>query len=215
MGAAKRGGEVSKRLSVDERRAQLLELGIELFGHKSPEDISIDDIAAAAGISKGLLYHYFGSKRAYYVAAVQLAAEQLLEHTRQEADEALDDPVQSLERGLDAYLDHVAARATGFVMLVTSGTSDPEVRAVVDRTRREFVGRVLDGLGLEAPPPVLRSALRGWIAFVEAASLDWLEGEGAPRDEMRRMLVGTFFGILRAAGLPADMGPAAPRGEDE
>lgn len=192
----------AKRMAVDERRSQLLELGIELFSHKSPDDISIDDIAKAAGISKGLLYHYFGGKRAYYVATVQLAAQQLLEHTKQEEEIVADDPLQSLQAGLEAYLDHVAARATGFVMLVTSGTADPEVRAVVEATRAEFVNRIHESLGLPVAPPVLRSALRGWIAYVEASSLDWLEHGGATRDQMRSMLAATFLGILKAAGVP-------------
>lgn len=213
MAASKR----ASRMAVDERRSQLLALGIELFSHKSPDDISIDEIAAAAGMSKGLLYHYFGSKRAYYVAAVRLAAEQLLEHTRAQVEGAADDPAGSLTRGLDAYLDHVAARARGFVMLVTSGTADPEVRGIVERTRQEFSRRILESLGLEQAPPVLRAALRGWIAFVEASSLDWLEHEDAEREQIRAMLASAFLGILEAAGIPVpeELWAAVTREEKE
>ena len=66
------------RFSVDERRAQLLELGLRLFGDRSYDDVSIDDIAREAGVSKGLLYHYFGSKRVFYAACVEHAAASLL-----------------------------------------------------------------------------------------------------------------------------------------
>ena len=58
------------RLQVDIRRQQLLELGLELFAHQTYDGLSIDEIAKRAGVSKGLLYHYFPSKRAFYVAAV-------------------------------------------------------------------------------------------------------------------------------------------------
>ena len=73
------GSPLRSRLAVDERRAQLLELGLRLFGTRPYDEVSIDDIAADAGVSKGLLYHYFGSKRAFYVATVQHAAAVLLE----------------------------------------------------------------------------------------------------------------------------------------
>src|SRR5688572_23935942 len=62
------------RLATDERRTQLLDLGRELFNTRPFDDISIDEIAAAAGISKGLLYHYFPSKRHFYVETVREAA---------------------------------------------------------------------------------------------------------------------------------------------
>ena len=70
-----------QRRKVEERREQLLDLALELFIHRTYEELSIDDIAQAAGISKGLLYHYFPSKRAFYVAAVGKAADHLLEAT--------------------------------------------------------------------------------------------------------------------------------------
>ncbi|MBW2509289.1 MAG: TetR/AcrR family transcriptional regulator, partial [Deltaproteobacteria bacterium] len=69
------------RLQVDVRRQQLLELGLELFASQSYDELSIDEIARRAGVSKGLLYHYYPSKRAFYVAAVREAARQLLEET--------------------------------------------------------------------------------------------------------------------------------------
>ncbi len=65
------------RLSLDERRQQLLDLGLELFSQRPFEDISVEDIADAAGISRGLLYHYFPSKRDFYVAVVRVAAAEL------------------------------------------------------------------------------------------------------------------------------------------
>src|SRR6185503_20426450 len=69
------------RLEVDARRAQLLEVGRELFTTRCYDDLSIDEIAQAAGISKGLLYHYFPGKRVYYVESLREAAEELLRQT--------------------------------------------------------------------------------------------------------------------------------------
>src|SRR5436190_1545038 len=67
------------RLDLDARREQLMRIGLELFSTNSYDAVSIDEIAARAGISKGLLYHYFPSKREFYVAGVRAAAAQLRE----------------------------------------------------------------------------------------------------------------------------------------
>src|SRR5438445_6224051 len=85
------------RLATDERRAQLVELGKRIFNERAYDEISIDEIAAAAGISKGLLYHYFSSKRVFYVESVRAAAREMIERTAppRELDSA-----QQLERGL-------------------------------------------------------------------------------------------------------------------
>ena len=200
MAARPKREDGGRRMPVDERRAQLLALGLELFGARNPDDISIDEIAEAAGISKGLLYHYFGSKRAYYVACVELAAEQLLAHT-QAAEGERGPGLLRLYRGLDAYLEHVRGVATGYAMLVTSGTADPEVRRIVEAARQGFIGRLLTALDIEQPPGLLRSALRGWIAFVETTSLDWLEHQDTEQAEVRELLAQVLMSTLQAAGL--------------
>ena len=69
----------TRRLS-DERREELLRAGVELFSARSYDEVSIDEIAGAVGISRGLLYHYFPSKRDFYVAGLRRAADDLLKH---------------------------------------------------------------------------------------------------------------------------------------
>src|SRR5689334_8130279 len=124
------------RLGLDERRAQLLRLGRDLFSVRSYDDIQIDDIAAAAGISKGLLYHYFGSKRGFYVATVEEAAREILEATQ--LDPSLPPP-EKARRSMEVYLDFVEQHAGAYLALLRGGIgTDPEVARIVDRTRNEF-----------------------------------------------------------------------------
>src|SRR5882672_2031075 len=92
------------RLQTDDRREKLLDLGRALFNERTYDEIGIDDIARAAGISKGLLYHYFPSKRHFYVETIRSAAAHMQELTR--PDEALP-PLERLQFGVDAYLDYV------------------------------------------------------------------------------------------------------------
>src|SRR5688572_2802564 len=109
-----------QRLDVDERRAQLVELGLSHFGGKAYDEVSIDDIAQAAGISKGLLYHYFPTKRAFYVACVRSAAAHLFAMTETPEDTP---PLERLTRGLDAYLDYVRAHRRAYATLMRSGAA--------------------------------------------------------------------------------------------
>lgn len=196
-----------QRLQLDARRAQLLELGLRLFTERSYDGVSIDDIADAGGVSKGLLYHYFGSKRAFYVATVRAAAAQL--HQRAEADPALPPDARAVA-GIAGYLDFVEEHAGPYATLLRSGVGhDAEVAAVVEETRQAFVDRMLGHLGLSTPRPVFRFAVRSWIGLVEAASLEWIERREVGRDVVERTLLESLHATLAiAVRLDPDAGVA-------
>jgi AcrR family transcriptional regulator len=186
------------RLALDERRAQLLERGLELFSSRSYDEISIDDIAAAAGVSKGLLYHYFPTKREYYVATVRAATAEIRNLT--EPDDALP-PAERLRRSLEAYLDYVETHAVGYRTLLRGAIgSDEEVRRIVEDTRALMVERFLEGMEGEVSAPAVRLALRGWLGFCEEASLAWLERREIERFELVAMLMVVLGSALAAVG---------------
>lgn len=171
------------RLGTDERRAQLLALGLEMFAGRSYDVISIDDVAAEAGISKGLLYHYFPTKRDFYVAVVKEAARQLLVLTDLTVTS---EPLHGLIEGMERYLAFVEKRAATYSTLMRGGIgSDPELSGVIEQTRQVLLQRLAQGIldaGLEVPIDALtRLALRGWMGFVEATSLEWLDRKDVPR----------------------------------
>lgn len=188
------------RLGVDERRAQLLELGLQLFSDHSYDELGVDDIARAAGISKGLLYHYFPSKRDYYVEVVRRAAGELLART--DGAPHAEVSVEALRGALDAYLDFVDQHARSYVALVRGGIgSDPEVVQLLEATRRTLTERIVSRISADAPPPLLRLALRGWIGLVESASLDWLDRREVPREQLRGLLEQMLLATIVAAGV--------------
>src|SRR5262245_17758744 len=122
------------RLETDERRTQLLALGIRLFAERTYDEISMDDLARDAGVSKGLVYHYFKTKRDFYVAGLREIARDLLDKTTTMAPDL--PPIDRVRRGIDAFLDHAAAHARPFVALLRGGIgSDPEVASVIEETR--------------------------------------------------------------------------------
>jgi len=178
-------------LSRDKRRAQLLELGLRLFSRRSYDDVSIDDIAEEAGVSRGLMYHYFGGKRALYTEVIRHAAQGLVETLAPDLELS---PVENLTRGLERYLTFVEERAEAYLALMHGGLgADEHVQQILEDTRRDVVDDILVGLELESSPPApLRTAARSWLGAVEAAALDWL----AHRDVARPMLVAMLSASL-------------------
>src|SRR5215208_6266504 len=91
MTASSRPDHLRLRRSADDRRAQLVQIGLELLPTTPVQELTIDEVARRAGISRSLLFHYFATKRDYYTAVTRAAADLLLEHLVPRADEPRDD----------------------------------------------------------------------------------------------------------------------------
>ena len=185
-------------MDVEERRRQLVELGLDLFSTRPYDEVSIDELAKEAGISKGLLYHYFPTKHHFYVATVRAAARQLLERT---ATPETMDPVERLGAGLDAYLDYVLRHGPAYEALLRSGVgADAEVTRIVEETREAMCARLVEGAPVDASSALVRVAVRGWLGFCEAAVLEWLTKRRAIRRvAMREMLMQVLLGAVQTA----------------
>jgi len=187
------------RLDNDQRRAQLLELGKRAFSDRAYDDVSIDDLARVANISKGLLYHYFPTKRDLYVAGLREIADELVEAvTRVPEDLA---PIDRVRTSVAAYLDHIARHSRAFVALMRGGIgSDPEVVAVIESVRTRLFEKFLVGspfANLLSGDARFETAVRGWIGFVEAASIDWCANPRLSRPELCELLTLVLFEIMR------------------
>jgi len=185
---------------VDRRREELISVALELFGTRDPEDVSIDDVAARAGASRALVYHYFGGKQELYLAALRSAAEELEARLRPPGDVRLR-PLDELARGLKSYFDFVEEHAAGFAALLRGGPANRsgEVGEIVDGVRQRLLRLILNRMHIGTPGPVLRVTLRSWIASVETAGLDWLEHRDMDRGALERMLVDHMIALLQVA----------------
>ncbi|MFO0746815.1 MAG: helix-turn-helix domain-containing protein [Myxococcota bacterium] len=184
-------------MKADARRSQLVTVGLRLFGSRGYDEVQIDEIAAEAGIAKGLLYHYFGSKRGLYLEVVRAAAAELL--AALEPDSQLSGP-DNVRRGILAYFGFVEARAGAYLALMRGGLhSDPDVAAVLDGVRQAIVDRIAAGIGMASLPPAFRVAARSWIGAAEAAALDWLDHRDLSASALADLLGAGLFGQLVAA----------------
>lgn len=186
------------RLNVDARRRQLLEAGSRLFAEHAYEEITMRQIADAAGISKPLLYHYFASKSELFKAAVAEQAEELqalIEPT------GTGTPLEQLSASLDAYLAWIEANQHTWAKLMQSASTVPEAREAVDNFRTQTLQQLSQRLtDIATPPPALRAALHGWLANIDATILDWTTHSDLTRDQVKSLLLATFAAALHAAG---------------
>jgi AcrR family transcriptional regulator len=202
-----------RRMSVEQRRGQLLAAAVDLFGHRRPEDVSIDDVAAAAGVSRPLVYRYFpGGKQQLYEAAVLDAAREL---TGRFVVSSEGPPTRRLTHALDRYLAYVDDHAPAYSALLRGGgvAETSRTEAIVDDVRRRAAEQVLHHLGVTDPGPRLALMVRSWIAAVEAVSLTWLDGgKQPPLAELRDWLVDHFTGLLLVTATTDPQAAAAALG---
>ena len=185
------------RLSREARQDQLLDLGAELFADRSYEDVHIEELAEVAGVSRGLLYHYFPNKRAFFAAMVRRESGRMSELT-------LTDPtlpvMEQLTAGIDAYLDYCDTHRMGVRAVYRGGASaDPEVQSVVDAdivVQQERIITAVQPLG--APTELLTIAVRSWLNFLRNASHEWLDSPTVTRDEIRDLCAQSLVAILLA-----------------
>ncbi|MEU6012881.1 TetR/AcrR family transcriptional regulator [Streptomyces sp. NPDC047515] len=190
-----------RRLSVEERRTQLLGAALTLFAHRAPDEVSLDEVATVAGVSRPLVYRYFpGGRQQLYEAALRSAAEKLILCF---SEPPVGPPTERVQRVLDRYLAFVDEHDAGFSALLRGGSvvGTSRTTAIVDEVRRAAAEQILLHLGRggTAPGPRLRMMVRTWIAAVEAASLIWLdEGKRPAAADLRDWLVDQLIVLLAA-----------------
>lgn len=183
-----------RRLDPARRREQLLDAAVQLAAGRDLALLSVQEIAAHAGVSEGLLYHYFPTKDALLAAAVQRAADAL---TAALDGAAQGTPMASLTAGLAAFLDHVQADPTGWHAVLQARTGAlADIGAAVEEHGRRLT---LGFLGVEHASPVLQAALDGWTALERAVCLTWLRHPEIGRSAVEDLLMSSFLAALESA----------------
>ena len=190
------------RLSPQERRAQLLELGVRMLATRSLDELSIDVFAEEAGVSRGLLYHYFGNKHEFHEAVVRYAADDLIAQTAPPVD---GDPLERLTVSVGAYLTYVENNYEGYLSLVKGATSGSEtMRAIYEEARATLTDRIFreDAQGeIVDDTPLNRLVARGWAAMCEQLVLEWVKEPGAvSRAELLSVMAVSFPALVAALG---------------
>lgn len=174
------------RMSATDRRKQLIGIGLQLLAARPIHDLSIDEVAANAGISRGLLFHYFPTKHDYYVAVVHAAGQRLLKHAQAPAEGT---PAQRIEAILHGFVGFVQRRRANYVALVRGNAGgDAQVIEVFDELRDTLTHRSLDALNISEAVPLARLAVRGWLAMAEEMAIGDTDGIVNAQDLVKLLL---------------------------
>ncbi|MGA9872873.1 MAG: TetR/AcrR family transcriptional regulator [Rhodococcus sp. (in: high G+C Gram-positive bacteria)] len=185
-----------KRLSPDARRTQLLGIGSRLFADRPYDEVWIEEVADLAGVSRGLMYHYFSSKRDFFAEIIRVESARILEAT--DPDTSL--PVlEQVAAGLDAYIRYTSEHEHG-VRAVNRGamSGDAEIQGILAAELELQQHRILAALPAEMrDDEIVKAALRGWVTFVRAVCMDWLDRKTITEDDVRRLCISALEGLLR------------------
>jgi AcrR family transcriptional regulator len=187
-----------ERRGPDRRRKEILAAAGRLFSQRSYAAVSTTEIAREAGIARGLLNHYFGTKRELYLEVVRGMMRMpsnpvpIVEGgpgIEAVIEQSVERWLIMLERNRGTWLAAMGGRGLG---------SDPELESILEEAREQAADRLIEALQrYEAAqaPPELRAAIRAYSGFAEAASLQWLEYRRLTREQARTLLVQGFLSI--------------------
>jgi len=204
-----------QRLEHDERRAQILACARRLFSQRNYEAVSTTDIAREAGVARGLLHHYFGTKRELYLEVVRSLMRMPSNPVPLQApgpglevviEQSVERWLAMLERNRETWLAAIASRGLG---------RDAELEAILEEAREQAADRLIEALQTyEAAraPDELRATIRAYSGFAEAASVEWLLRERLTRAEIKALLIQGFLSIVRDV-LPAVQRASTPAKE--
>ncbi|MGW0839176.1 TetR/AcrR family transcriptional regulator [Streptomyces sp. NPDC002787] len=183
-----------RRMGVEERRQQLIGVALDLFSRRSPDEVSIDEIASAAGISRPLVYHYFPGKLSLYEAALKRASDDLASRFVEPREGPLG---ARLLRVTHRFFDFVDEHGPGFAALMRGGPAvgSSRTNALIDGVRQAAYVQILSHLDMDTPPARLELVIRSWISLAESTALLWLDGRRIPRQELEIQLVHDFAAL--------------------
>ena len=198
-----RSAQPRTRLASDTRREQLLRAGVDLLRTRTPDEMSVEDVARSAGISRGLLYHYFEDRDAFVVAVLERASEELHQALRGDPEA---NRRERVEAGIDAFIAFAEAHAAGFRGLLTGGATNRKVAGLIERTRERDLDAFVAGVAATTADPeaarrshVLRAALHAHMHFMEGAVVRWLAHQEITREQLRDLILRALDATLAAA----------------
>jgi AcrR family transcriptional regulator len=191
-------GAAPRRMPPDQRRAQLERVALEVAAERGPANLSLDEVAERAGVTRNLLYHYFPrGKQDLVVAATHQSGRDLSEGWVTDPDIPHS---QRLALNFARIIEHAEQPSPAWVAMRHSRISaDPEVQQHADDYRNMVLdGMALNNFGTTDPPPLAKLALRAFLAYAEEALDSWRESD-LPREQVLALLAQTLTATADAA----------------
>jgi AcrR family transcriptional regulator len=183
-----------RRLEPDERREQILTCAMRLFGAQPYAEVSTTELAKQAGVARGLINHYFGTKRDLYLEVVR----RLVTIPRFAVEQLPNAPLETrVAAAVDWFLEGVSRNSNAW--LKATGGWDPDVEQILAAADETAADRVLEATGLSADAVELRAMIRAYGGLAKSACREWLVRQDLTRDQVRLLLSTTLLALIREA----------------
>lgn len=186
-----------RRLEPDERREQILGCAVELFGERPYAAVSTTELARRAGVARGLINHYFGTKRDLYLAVVR----RMVTIPQVAIDSLPDGPLEArIEQSVTWFLDGVSRHSRTWLAAIGAEGVDMEVASILAEADELAADRVLEATGLAdvvAHREELRALVRAYGGLVKATAREWLVRGSLSRAQVQRLLSTALLSIVR------------------
>ncbi|GAC1530697.1 MAG: TetR/AcrR family transcriptional regulator [Acidimicrobiales bacterium] len=164
---------VTARLPAAQRRRQLLDTALDVFGALGYHRASMDAVAEAAGVTKPVLYQHFGSKRELYLEVLGDVGTRLMDTVALAARRA-GTPRQQVEAGFRAYFNFVRDHAGAFRLLFGGLDRDDEFAAVAANVQETMAQTVAELIAVEVDAEHRQILAHGVIGLAESTSRRWI-----------------------------------------
>jgi len=182
-----------------DRRQQLIHTARALFAQRPYDQVTTTEIAKKAGVAYGLIAHHFENKRGLYLAAMNDIAAEIAAVQLAPPPEGLS-LADQLRHALRNHISYIDSYADSFVALVRGQLgSDSDQQDTVDRLRWLGAQRILAAIGIgETIPPVLRTAMQGFVGYLDAMMIDRINHDDVDREALVELAVATLVTTLQA-----------------
>jgi AcrR family transcriptional regulator len=186
-----------RRLEPDARRGEILACAVRLFGERPYADVSTTDIAREAGVARGLINHYFGTKKDLYLEVVRVMVT-IPEVAVQRLPEG--ELRTRVEASVTWFLDVVSRHSTSWLAAVNAGLGrDEDVERVLAEAEEVAADSVLVAVGLAGVTKhreELRGMVRAYGGLAKATAREWLERGVLTRAQVHLLLTTTLMAIV-------------------
>ncbi|GAA1610670.1 TetR/AcrR family transcriptional regulator [Actinoplanes couchii] len=183
-----------RRLEPDARREQILSVAIRLFGAKPYAEVSTTDVARDAGVARGLVNHYFGTKKDLYLEVVRVMLTVPDVALSQLPQGELSERASSI---VNWFLDVVSRHSTSWLAATgAGGMADAEVHEVIAEAVDHAASGVLQALGSDDPTPALRAMTRAYVGLAIWTAQEWLQRGVLTRDQVHSLLTVSLLAMV-------------------
>ncbi|MFQ4147115.1 TetR/AcrR family transcriptional regulator [Arthrobacter sp. LAPM80] len=189
-----------QRLNPDERRQQIFGCAQKLFNERPYDEVSATDIAAAAGVARGLINHYFGNKRELYLQVIKVSSTVSAVAVARLPEGSLP---ERINLSVTWFLDSLETSGTAWLSLGSGSMGrDPDLEKILIAAENDSIELLIEACGLSGlreNREQVRAMFRIYAQLARSGAREWLLRKTLTRPQVHALLASTLLVIVKDA----------------